>query len=455
MNLNNFGTTAAIVAGLNNIAVQRLRAIKFVRALLVRTYFFDNRLTSRTQFESDEFEKLDHIFDGRDNYKVYRELFFKRPYPRLPFLGMFESSLTLVRYLTISHDLTNIPQYSLHFTAVLLRDLTFIDDGNPSWNDEDKRGTFVVAVVGVSVAAANATRCLVVNFIKWFLTANTIKNLGLHEPACLDYKFARDEFVLQVMKDFFDKPMMSDEGLYQLSLQLEPPRTRISHRISEDSSSSSGSPRVPAVMPALSIQLSPSNSPPSPLLGETLGDTGDLETGVLELSLGSDTLSEYENISTTLELGVNSPSATSSSTPEDDASKAPPIIVASAGSGGGSSRGSVPRMRLSQLPTTDPAADDTKLKSPTSGAKSPTAGTRSPSPSTSTETGGPLPASHPLYARFLEKIEFEKRRIEILEAQYNEERRRTGKRNQHLLQQLENAREFLAALEADFESAKL
>ena len=346
----------------------------------------------------------------------------------------------------------------MHFTAVLLRDLTFIDDGNPSWNDEDKQGTFVVvivAVVGVSVAAANATRCLVVNFIKWFLTANTIKNLGLHEPACLDYKFARDEFVLQVMKDFFDKPMMSDEGLYQLSLQLEPPRTRISHRISEDSSSSSGSPRVPAVMPALSIQLSPSNSPPSPLLGETLGDTGDLETGVLELSLGSDTLSEYENISTTLELGVNSPSATSSSTPEDDASKAPPIIVASAGSGGGSSRGSVPRMRLSQLPTTDPAADDTKLKSPTSGAKSPTAGTRSPSPSTSTETGGPLPASHPLYARFLEKIEFEKRRIEILEAQYNEERRRTGKRNQHLLQQLENAREFLAALEADFESAKL
>jgi len=118
LNLNNFGTTAAIVAGLNNIAVQRLRAIKFVRALLVRTYFFDNRLTSRTQFESDEFEKLDHIFDGRDNYKVYRELFFKRPYPRLPFLGMFESSLTLVRYLTISQT---YPTFVAFYSGIIAR----------------------------------------------------------------------------------------------------------------------------------------------------------------------------------------------------------------------------------------------------------------------------------------------------------------------------------------------
>jgi hypothetical protein len=62
----------------------------------------------------------------------------------------------------------------------------------------------------------------VLNFQKWFLTVNNIHQLGFQEPECLDFKFQRDEFVLQSLRSHLRKPLMSDEELYQLSQRHEP-----------------------------------------------------------------------------------------------------------------------------------------------------------------------------------------------------------------------------------------
>ena len=122
--LHNFNGAMQVLSGLGNVAVQRLKPIKDV-------------------VEGDgipSLKRLESIFSSSDNYKNYREL--AKPQPFIPFL------------------------------AIVLRDLTFIDDGNVDWKDEAKTGTSTQVPNDASVMpAANQTKSTIIlqcsTFRRW------------------------------------------------------------------------------------------------------------------------------------------------------------------------------------------------------------------------------------------------------------------------------------------------
>jgi hypothetical protein len=79
----------------------------------------------------EEFARLESIFAAAENFKLYREL--KKIPPYLPFLGMLieHDAMVMESQVLWSHNLCNC-------LAITLRDLTFIDDGNPNFMDAEK-----------------------------------------------------------------------------------------------------------------------------------------------------------------------------------------------------------------------------------------------------------------------------------------------------------------------------
>ena len=134
--LRNYSTLMQVISGLNNVAVQRLKHLqesvdpesKDVRP--VRFHRHDRYTAMFMWLLVQTFTKLDAVFRPQNNYHNYRKLKWNKP--TIPFL------------------------------AVHLRDLTFINDANPTFLDEEK---------------------MVVNFEKMVLTHETISKLNIGDPS--------------------------------------------------------------------------------------------------------------------------------------------------------------------------------------------------------------------------------------------------------------------------------
>ena len=170
--LQNYNGLMAVLAGLNHISVQRLKKSWAVIASKYR----------------DAFHRLEALMAPRSNYRAYRRLLKTSQPPVIPYLG------------------------------VLLRDLTFIYDGNARWLDKEQG---------------------VVNFERMTMTWQQLRDLRHIQSHGYDSLNLADDRLCAYLSNL---PTSIDEDeLHHKSLQLEPPANHASFVASLQSSSTSDS----------------------------------------------------------------------------------------------------------------------------------------------------------------------------------------------------------------------
>eukprot|EP01103_Thecamoeba_quadrilineata_P013308 TRINITY_DN3658_c0_g1_i2.p1 TRINITY_DN3658_c0_g1~~TRINITY_DN3658_c0_g1_i2.p1 ORF type:complete len:428 (+),score=38.72 TRINITY_DN3658_c0_g1_i2:47-1330(+) len=160
--LGNYNTLMEILSGINNVSVQRLK-----------------KMWSRIQVKYTQIlEKLNGLMESDHNFKKYREDLHNRKGPTLPYLG------------------------------ITLRDITFIEEGNPDFIDDE------------------------INFEK-------LHFLGLTISEVLDFQHKYEYFENLPLQAILLKPLyLPDEILYKHSIDTEP-RTNLSGTIQNDLSTKS------------------------------------------------------------------------------------------------------------------------------------------------------------------------------------------------------------------------
>ena len=117
------------------------------------------------------FDKMNELFNCLGNYKSYREHMISQPPPLTPYLGVF------------------------------LRDLTFLEVGNPDFIDEDRTQ---------------------VNFDKYRMISSVLLELKNNQQ--ISYYFPVQSDLQFIFKNVL--PAFDDEQLFALSRVLEPPKSR-------------------------------------------------------------------------------------------------------------------------------------------------------------------------------------------------------------------------------------
>lgn len=160
--MGNFSTIMAVIGGLNNVSVQRLK-----------------KTWKQLGASSDKlWKRLNNLMDSKQNYAKYRAAlldFRTQKRPSVPFLGVF------------------------------LRDITFIEDGNEDYLDE-KRGKL--------------------NREKLRLLGQSMQELEWYQNQSSEYSFKTKSDAKQYWKQLIvTAPENKDELLYEMSLAVAPRKT--------------------------------------------------------------------------------------------------------------------------------------------------------------------------------------------------------------------------------------
>ncbi len=154
LDMGNFNTTMELLAGLNHVSVTRLK----------RTWA---ELPARAQ---QQLAELNALMDTQHNYKPYRELLAARRLPALPYLGIY------------------------------LRDLVFIEEGNPDL-----------------LPPHDGARPALINFEKLMMLAQTLAQLARYQSVRYAFPVLPDAH-----KYLTRLTQLPDEVLYIQSTQAEP-----------------------------------------------------------------------------------------------------------------------------------------------------------------------------------------------------------------------------------------
>ena len=178
---HNYNTLMALISGLNVAAVQRLKLSW-------------QKVSRRTLLS---LRSLEQAMSPESNYAAYRDRKSKHVRPAVPFVGL------------------------------TLKDLTFLNDGNPRWVEATPDGDDSETSAATSAAATTATGSdrsaagtqRLVNFDKLQRVYDAIQEVASYaeEP----YAFAADD-ALQALLSARQLKNLDDAALYKYSLLCEP-----------------------------------------------------------------------------------------------------------------------------------------------------------------------------------------------------------------------------------------
>eukprot|EP00004_Rigifila_ramosa_P007499 TRINITY_DN1849_c0_g1_i3.p1 TRINITY_DN1849_c0_g1~~TRINITY_DN1849_c0_g1_i3.p1 ORF type:complete len:1081 (+),score=249.42 TRINITY_DN1849_c0_g1_i3:2-3244(+) len=156
--LNNYNSLLAIISGLGNSSVHRLR------------HTFSQVPKPQLQI----FEQMQELMNGNQSYRNFRAALHLANPPCIPYLGMY------------------------------LTDLTFIEDGN------------------TDTVASPSGKLTLINFRKREMVYLVIREVQQYQNVAPTYKFGEDDQSLDLHQLLLDLPKVSEKEMYNQSLKIEP-----------------------------------------------------------------------------------------------------------------------------------------------------------------------------------------------------------------------------------------